>query len=521
MLSELRGTGGDLRVRTEKRTPSASVPITGGRLTREVVRSRAVSGSVLLSLRGLGLQLVGLGATVVVARYLAPAELGKVAFGLALTTFLAFVGGTQGMAGTLIRRRESPDRAELEVAVGMQLAVGLVIAGVATLVTLPFGEVGRLTALMVWAIPLAAFEVPASVVLERELAYGRIVAADVVEYLSYQGWTICTIVIGWGVWGLASATIFRAVVGAVAIMALSPVKLVRPRFARERARRLLRLGLRIQAVELVDAIALQGINSGTAALGGLSTLGLWTMAYRALQVPQMLFGSMFRVSFPAMSRIVGLGEDPKPVMERFLRLVAPAGAFLLIPLAASSPVLFGSVLGPKWAGAAAAVPPACLGILVLMPISLAGVGYLWSIGDGDTPLWSTIHGTIVWFALTLPLVRTVGVAGVGLGMLGSSVVQATIIVRGVRKHVDIAFTRPVVTTSLLAAAAFVGPWVVARQAGQTLSVAVLAAFVALAGYAILLVVTQRSVARELASYLARVVHLGGGGVAISGAPANP
>ena len=475
-------------------------------LTSEDVRSRALLGTILLTLRGFGLQIIGLGATIVVAHYLAPEELGKVAFGLALTTFLAFVGGSQGLAGSLIRRQESPDKEELRAVTGLQLVVGCFIAGITTLVALPFGEVGALTSLMVWAIPIAAFRVPALVVLERRLAYGRIVFGEAAEAIIYQAWTVGTIVAGFGVWGLASATLVRAIAGTVALVVLSPMKLILPRFNWHRSKGVMRLGVKIQAVEFVDAIRDQGINFGAGAIGGLSVLGLWSMAFRALQIPLTLFISLFRVSFPAMSRLVSLGEDPKPLIQRFVDLIGPAAGFLLVPLAASSPALFGALLGEKWAGAAAAVPPACLGMLILMTVSVAGVGYLWAIGDGNTPLRSTIWSTVTWFLVTLPLLPTLGVAAVGIGMMVANVVQAAIVARAVRRRVDVSFVRPVGAAALLATIAFAIPWAVALKEPHTITTTVIVGSVSVVIYGTLLWLFRRDTARAFLGYALRPLN---------------
>src|SRR5262249_32608014 len=85
---------------------SAEIPEGGTSLTVGDIRRRALSGSVLLSAKGIAVQVLGLVSTIVIAHYLTPNELGMVAFGITLTTLLAFIGGSQGLAGALIRRQE-------------------------------------------------------------------------------------------------------------------------------------------------------------------------------------------------------------------------------------------------------------------------------------------------------------------------------------------------------------------------------------------------------------------------------
>ena len=157
-----------------------------GHLSASDIRKRAFSGSMLLGVKGIVVQGLGLASTVLIAHYLTPGELGEVAFGIMLTTLVAFAGGSQGLAGALIRRQEAPDAADLETVVGLQLAIGLLIAVIVTAAAMPFGRVGALTTVMVWAIPLAAFRAPAQTVLERELAYHRLVSAEITEIVIHS-----------------------------------------------------------------------------------------------------------------------------------------------------------------------------------------------------------------------------------------------------------------------------------------------------------------------------------------------
>jgi O-antigen/teichoic acid export membrane protein len=469
------------------------------------VRKRAFSGSAMLAVKGGVVQVLGLASTIVVAHYLTPGELGKVAFGITITTILAFIGGSQGLAGALIRRQEAPEPADLQAVIGLQLTIGVAIAFAVSVATWPLGEVGQLTTLMVWAIPITAFRIPAQTVLERSLTYRPIVAAEVSEVVLYQAWTIVTVLAGWGVWGLASAIPFRAVSGTTILILISRVRHLRPRFDRERSRRLLGVGLRIQATDLVDGLRDQGVNMAAASFGGLSVLGLWSMAGRALQLPVMLYSSLFRVSLPAMSRLLALGKDPKRLIEDAMALVAPGFGLILVPLAACSPVLFPAVLGERWAGTSSIMPPACLGWMVAAPIGVAGVGYLWAIGDAHVPLRGSILNTIAWFVVALPLLPILGAGALGLGMLAAYLVQSVTIALGVRKRVRIDFVRPVVVPLAIAVAAAAPVWLAASAADPSLLAVVVTAGLSEALYLGGLFLFQRRVALRLVGAVVRPI----------------
>ena len=96
-------------------------------------------------------------------------------------------------------------------------------------------------------------------------------------------------------------------------------------------RGILKFGAQFQAVQVTNLARDQAINIGTGAIGGVAMLGLWSLASRVMQVPFLLFTTLWRVTFPAMSRLVALGEKPRPVIERTARLGAFATGLILAP----------------------------------------------------------------------------------------------------------------------------------------------------------------------------------------------
>ena len=182
-----------------------------------------------------------------------PNQLGLYAIAVTISTFLLVLGSGVGMAAALIRRPVAPEHADLRAYVALQLIVSSVLVGVVILATRPFGLVGQLTAVMVVSAPIIAFRGAGLVVLERQLLYKRIATAETAEMVVYYAWTIVTVAIGWGLWGLATATVARAIVGTAFIVALAPTGVVWPRYDRRRIRAMLGIGLRVQAVDFVVA----------------------------------------------------------------------------------------------------------------------------------------------------------------------------------------------------------------------------------------------------------------------------
>ena len=57
---------------------------------------------------------------------------------------------------------------------------------------------------------------------------------------------------------------------------------------------------------------------------GVPALGVWNVANRILQVPFLLLSSLWRVSFPGMSRLVEARENVGQTIQRVVAMVAVA-----------------------------------------------------------------------------------------------------------------------------------------------------------------------------------------------------
>ncbi|MFL5927916.1 MAG: oligosaccharide flippase family protein, partial [Gaiellaceae bacterium] len=134
------------------------------------VRSRAAAGAAVVGVRGILVQGVGAGGSIVLARLLAPHQFGAAAIGLTLIGSLTAIVGP-GLGSALVRKPEPPDRTDLETVFVLQLLFGLAIAGIAAATLWPFGIVGQVTAVMLAPLPVTAFRAPNELVLSRNLRF--------------------------------------------------------------------------------------------------------------------------------------------------------------------------------------------------------------------------------------------------------------------------------------------------------------------------------------------------------------
>lgn len=382
------------------------------------------------------MRLIGFIGTIVLARILTPRDFGIVAISLAITT-IGMALADAGLAAGLLRARDAPARRTLESVVGFQFAATGVIVLLATPVLLQFGTVTQVTALMLVTLPVAAFRLPAAILLERELIYGRLVAIELSETVLYYICAIAAAAAGAGVWGLAGATVVRAFFGSALAVWWSPMRIVRPRLAWKEVRPMLNFGLAFQAAALVRIARQQGRDIGIGAIGGLVTLGVWSLAFRMLQIPFLLFEPLWRVTYPAMARLLDAGEDLRPTLDRVMRMAATAGGALVAVTAASAPAIVPVFFGSEWTGAIDIIWIACIGILISGPISIVAVGYLYAVGEAETVLRAELSVAAANLAGTFALLPVLGPPAIGVGWLMQAIIGSGMFARAMRRRVGV------------------------------------------------------------------------------------
>ena len=477
--------------------PDPSEALGGGE-----IRKRVVAGAAAIGARGVAINILAFVGNVALARLLVPADFGTVAMGLALLTLMTLVADG-GLGAGLIRRPQPPSAEDLRALLGVQLVLSCLIAGVSVAVSLRLGRTADVVALILAALPVTALRGPAIVRLQRQLTFGPQAAVEVTEVFAYYAWGIATVALGFGVWGLASASIVKALTGTAVLLRMAPDGLVRPLTRPSYIRPMLRFGVRFQAVQVIGSIRDQGASIGTAAVAGAATLALWTIAWRLMQVPFLLFQTLWRVSFPAMAQLEAAGEDPRPIIERVVRLAAAGTGVILTALAASSPSLIPALFGRVYADAADAVPPVCLALQISGPVSVAAAGYLFASGQVGVVLRASVLQVFIWFGIAFPLLPFVGVGAVGIGFSAAALTETVIFTRAVRRATGARLVPGLVVPFAAAAAASGCGWLLATVMGPTLPGAIASAAVGVALYALAMLVAERALVAELSRFVRR------------------
>ncbi|AZP21710.1 hypothetical protein EJC51_39900 [Streptomyces aquilus] len=436
-------------------------------LTRAELADRANAGVIVVATRGALIMLLALAGNIVVARLLDPRDFGVVAIGMSFVLFAGML--SQGGLGIgLIRRAEPPTPAELGALTALQTTVTGVMVVAAVAAAPSFGRVGWVTAVMMTSLPFAALQLPGRILLERALLFRRLVVVEVAEVTFYQAWAVGTVLAGFGVWGLATATVVRALAGGIAMAWACPEGLVRPRPSFRLIKPLLGFGLRFQAVDATLLVRGQALNASVAAISGLATLGLWVLAQRLMQVPDLIFQALWRVSFPTMSRLVSQKENVVPLMERALGIAAVGTGFVLTGLTAAAPGLVPGVFGEQWTEASTIIPGASLALAIGGCVSVATQGYLYAVGDATAVLRATLVQTVLWFAVTLPLLPVIGPVSIGIGWGASAAVEAVVLGRAATRRINVRLVRPLLVPVSVGICSAAAGWMIALREGADL-----------------------------------------------------
>ena len=430
-------------------------------LKPDEVRRRATRGIAQLAARGVAIRALGFVGNIVLAKLLAPSDFGAVAIGTTVLVFVTLISDG-GLGAALVRGDYRPTRLMFEQLLGFQLAIAVGVTLVAVGLAPFFGRTGWITAVMTASFCIAVFRSSGFIQLDRNLMFRQVAMIDVVEMIAYLTWAIGAVLLGAGVWGLATASVARAFVATGFVLRAAPMRVLRPRFRLTEIRPLLGFGVRFGAINVVGLLRDQGLNIGIAAVSGLGTLGIWSMAYRFIQIPFLLFESLWRVTFPAMARLIEAGEDPRPAVENMLTRSAVVTGAMLCALVGATPGLIPAVFDPEWHPIVDVLPWACAGLLVGGPISVSVAGFLFARGDARTALRGAVLHTIAALAISLALLPVIGITALGLGAFASTCVEGVVLGTRARRGHQIEIVRPLLVPTVMAIAAGAAGWAIAR-----------------------------------------------------------
>jgi O-antigen/teichoic acid export membrane protein len=292
---------------------------------------------------------------VVLGRLLSPADFGLVA--LATTVLaLATVFVDSGFGRALIQRETITDE-HRNTAFWTSIFIGAVLAGAIALGSGAIENLFRapgLGAIAMWlglTLLINSLAVTQASLMERSFRFKALALRRLTATLFGGIAAITAALSGMGVWSLVLQSVVSALVGAIALWAVTDW---RPAFSfsRHAFRDLWRVGISIVGIELVGYLNSQADRIVIGLYLSVQALGYYYMAMSIIAILIELFSSVFsNVSLAAFSRLQGTPDRLRMWFYKLTRITASAAVPIFGLTAVLAPQMIPLVLGPQWSPA--------------------------------------------------------------------------------------------------------------------------------------------------------------------------
>lgn len=411
-------------------------------ITLEVVKDRAVKGVVVLTGRTFILSVISLVATGLLTVFLSPEEFGVFWIVSAIVNFLSYFSDI-GLAAALIQKKEKVLESDLRTTFTVQQ---ILVVCVITLLVLAspiltkfysLSDGGRmLLYALTFSFFLSSLKTIPSVLLERDLDFGKLVLPQILENLVYNVLAVFLAWKGFGVMSFAYAVVVRGVVGLIAIYVLKPWK---PglAFSKTSLKKLLTFGIPYQLNTFLATVKDDGMTVVLGGILGTGGIGLLGWAQKWGQAPLRFFmDHVVKVTFPAFSRLQNDKKSLEHSLERSLFFIG----FLVFPslfgLLALAPLLVEIIPRyDKWQPAL--IPLIFIGVNTLFAsVTTQMTNVLNAIGKIKVTFKLMVMWSLLTWIFVPVLAMKFGIVGAAAGyaIVGSSSIIALVVVRKYVKY---------------------------------------------------------------------------------------
>lgn len=403
----------------------------------KAIKKKAVQGVVVLTGRTFLLSVLSLVATGFLTVFLDPSEFGVFWIVSAVVNFLAYFSDV-GLAASLIQKKKDVSREDLKTTFTVQqilVVILLVILFLGTPFFVKYYSLSIEGKYLLYSLGVSLFfsslkTIP-SVLLERDLNFGKLVIPQVLENLVYNLTAVFFAWKGFGVRSFTYAVLIRGFVGLFAIYIIKPW-LPRIGIAKNSLKKLLKFGVPYQLNTLLATLKDDGMTVALGGILGTSGIGLLGWAQKWGQAPLRFFmDHVIKVTFPAFSRMQDEKDHLKRSLERSIFFIC----FLVFPTLAGllvlSPLLVEIIPRyEKWRPAL--IPLYFIGInTIFAAVTTQLTNLLNSIGKIKITFKLMIMWTLLTWAIIPVLAIRYGVSGAAAGysLVGASSIVAIYIVR--------------------------------------------------------------------------------------------
>jgi PST family polysaccharide transporter len=348
-------------------------PEIGSGLEWNELGRRGARAALQLAARSLAMRALTFLGTLLLARLLVPEDFGVfgiVSFVVSLWAAL----GDFGLGAALVQQAEEPTPEQLATAWTAQQVFALaavVLIWVAapalagTIAGLP-GDAPWMLRVLALGLLLSSLRTLPSVMMERELRFGPLATAEVLQQIAYYSLAVALALAGYRAWSFVVAGIGQLAVGAVVV---NLAWRRRPRLGLHRhvLSRLLGFGFDYQLSLLLMSMRDTPLPVLAGWVLGPISAGLIQFATRIALTVASIDDVVARIAFPAFSRLQGRRRE----QDRALEVATLLTALFVVPaqcaLAALAPRLVPLLFGSQWADAVVPLQLLCIATLFRFP----------------------------------------------------------------------------------------------------------------------------------------------------------
>jgi len=327
---------------------------------------------------GVGTRVVGLVGTLVLTRFIAPAEYGDVSAAaicvLSANQLMFFAFGQY-----LIANKSSPDvafqAAGLNLGLGVVATVGVFALRDALGVVLDAPEMGRFIPGFAAAALIDRARMVPSTLLVRDLRFRAVAIVNSIGELAFIG-TALSLAPRWGGYAMMAGSMARSTITFILFSATAPRAewLKGSPFRGGVARRLFGYGVPIMLSSVADRAASTWDNLIVLRLFGESVMGSYALSYSLAETPLIYVAErMGDVLMPAFSKMEP-GDRPSAVV-RAAGLMALVVAPLGVGIGAVAPTIVSVFFDARWAGMASIMTVLSV-MTVFQPVPWSAMAYL-------------------------------------------------------------------------------------------------------------------------------------------------
>lgn len=416
-------------------------------ITPEMLKRRAVSGTVVLALRRILLQIIQTASTVILARILFPKTFGQFSILTFAVEFLALLV-SQGFVSALIQAKGGLKEKD----------VSTVFWFVVCLSVLPFVVVwfgaglfatfwgNELTVgayhLLAPAVFLVNLKLVLSSILERQIKYIRIAIVDISESVTYAVVSVILAILGWGLEALIFGYMCGKAVGLILLFLIGDYK---PKlvFYDSFIKKMAGFALNFQSYSIVNSISSAIAPIYVGRVVGVTGTGYLAWAGGIGLVPWAFGELVGKVTFPVFSRIQGkeklLARSFERALELNLMVVMPLSVIIFVFAEPITNIIFTY----KWLPAVWALRYFVL-LGAITAVNVIAQSALLALGEVKFVRNVSLLSAFCFWVLAIFLIPKIGFSGHPLAWFLGSCVQLALVFR-IKKIIKVAYFPKVFT----------------------------------------------------------------------------